>query len=79
MSENGVQGKIFGPKMEKVSQGWRTLLMTSFIICTLRFVFSCVIKSRSIIWEGHVTRMETLRILFRKAEGQIPPEGETFL
>jgi hypothetical protein len=51
MSENRVQGKIFGPKRETVGGGWRILLMTSFIICTLRQVFSSVMKSRSLSWE----------------------------
>lgn len=52
MSENRVQGKIFEPKREKLGGGWRILLMSSFIICTLRHVLSSVTKSRSVKWEA---------------------------
>jgi hypothetical protein len=36
--ENKVLRRIFGPKREEVTGGWRKLLMRSFVICTLRQV-----------------------------------------
>jgi hypothetical protein len=36
--KNRVLRRIFGPKMDEVTGGWRNCTMRSFVICTLRQV-----------------------------------------
>jgi hypothetical protein len=38
MFENKVLRRIFGPKRDEVTGGWRKLITRSFMICTLRQV-----------------------------------------
>jgi hypothetical protein len=59
--ENRVLRRIFGPKRDEVTGGWRKLheeklhnLYTSPSIIRM-------IKSRRLIWAGHVARIETKR------------------
>jgi hypothetical protein len=76
MFENRVLRKIFGPKRDRVTGGWRKLhneelhnLYTSPSIIR-------VIKSRRMTWAGHVVRMgekrNVYRLLIRKPEGKRP-------
>jgi hypothetical protein len=75
--ENRLLRRIFGPKMDEVTGGWRKLhneerhnLYSSPSIITSRMM-----KSRRV---GHVARMgektNAYRILMRKAEGKRPLE-----
>jgi hypothetical protein len=53
--ENGVLRRIFGPKRDKVTGGWRKLNNEE-----LRNLYSSpsiirMMKSRRMSWEGHVT------------------------
>jgi hypothetical protein len=36
--ENRVLRRIFGPKRDEVTRGWRNCIMRNFITCTLRQV-----------------------------------------
>jgi hypothetical protein len=38
MFENKVLRRIFGPKRDEVTRGWRNCIMRSFVICNLRQV-----------------------------------------
>jgi hypothetical protein len=71
-----VLGRIFGPKGDKVTGGWRNLHNEE-----LRNLYSSpsiirMIKSRRMRWSGLVARMEekrnSYRILEGKAEGKNP-------
>ena len=55
--ENRVLRRIFGPKMDEVTGEWRKLHNEELndLYC-LPYIFR-VIKSRKMIWAGHVTRM----------------------
>jgi hypothetical protein len=75
--ENRVLRRIFGPKRDKVTGGWRKLhneelhnLYSSASIITRR-----MIKSKRMRWTGHVARMgekrNAYRILVGKSEGKI--------
>jgi hypothetical protein len=59
--ENRVLRRIFGPKREEVTGGWRRLrneeLHDLYALPNLR-----VIKPRRMRWEGHVVRMGEMRI-----------------
>jgi hypothetical protein len=68
--------RIFGPKRDEVTGGWRKLHNVE-----LRNLYSSpsvirMIKSRSISWAGHVGRMganrNAYRILVGKPEGKRP-------
>jgi hypothetical protein len=69
--ENRVLRRIFGPKRDEVTGGWRKMnnLYVSPSIIRL-------IKSRRMIWAGHVARMgenrNAYRILMVKSEGKRP-------
>jgi hypothetical protein len=76
--ENRVLRRIFGPKRDAVTGGWRKQhndelhnLYSSPIIIT-------IIKSRRMRWAGHVARMGEKRnvfmLLVRKLEGKRPLE-----
>jgi hypothetical protein len=51
--------------------------MRIFIICTLHQILSRVIKSRRIIWAGHVARMEVMRSTYKILVGK--PKGKIHL
>ena len=70
--------RLFGPKRDEVTGEWRKLhneelndLYTSLNIIPL-------IKSRRMVWSGHVARMEenkgVYRVLVGKSEGKRPLE-----
>jgi hypothetical protein len=72
--ENRVLRRIFGPKRDEVTGGWRKLhdeehhnLFSSPSIIRM-------IESRKIRWAGHVTRMEEKRNAYRILVGK--PEGK---
>jgi len=55
--ENRVLRRIFGPKRDEVTVEWRKLHNEDLndLYCSLKIVQ--VVKSRKIIWAGHVARM----------------------
>jgi hypothetical protein len=69
--ENRVLRRIFGPKMDGVTGGWRKLHNLYSSPSIIR-----IIKSRTMRWAGHVARMgekrNVYRLLVRKPEGNRP-------
>jgi hypothetical protein len=74
--ENKVLRRIFGPKRDEVTRGWRKLQNEE-----LRDLYSSpsiirIIKSRRMRWAGHVARMvekrNAYRLLVGKSEGKRP-------
>jgi hypothetical protein len=74
--ENKVLRRIFGPKRDEVTGGWRKLRNEE-----LRDLYSSpsiitIVKSRMMRWAGHVARTEkknAYRILVGKLEGERDP------
>jgi hypothetical protein len=61
MIENRVLRRIYGPKRDEVTGGWRKLHNEE-----LRNLYSLpIIKSRSMRWAGYVERMGAKRNLYR--------------
>jgi hypothetical protein len=63
--ENRVLRRIFGPKRDEMAGGWRKLHNEE-----LRNLYSSpriirIIKSRRMIWAGHVARMREKRSAYR--------------
>jgi hypothetical protein len=54
--ENSVLRRIFGPKRDGVTGGWKKLRKKSHNSCFSSGIIR-VIKSRRMRWAGHVTRM----------------------
>jgi hypothetical protein len=74
MFENKMLRRIFGPKRDEVTGGWRKLHNEE-----LRYLYSSpsiirIIKSRRMRWEGHVARMGEKRNAYRLFVGK--PEGK---
>jgi hypothetical protein len=72
--ENRVLRRIFGPKRDEVTGGWRKLHNKE-----LRDLYSLpsiirIIKSRRMRWAGHVVRMGEKRNMYRLLVGK--PEGK---
>jgi hypothetical protein len=72
--ENKVLKRIFGPKRDEVTGGWRNMHNEE-----LRDLYSSpsiirIIKSRRIRWAGHVARMGEKRNAYRLLVGK--PEGK---
>jgi hypothetical protein len=74
MFQNKVLRRIFGPKRDEVTGGWRKLHNEGF-----RDLYSSpskirIIKSRRMRWAGHVARMgekrNSYRLLVEKPEGK---------
>jgi hypothetical protein len=74
--ENMVLRRIFGPRRDEVTEGWRRLHNEE-----LNYLYSSpnimwVIKSRRMRWVGHVARMGEERGVYRflvgKLEGKRP-------
>jgi hypothetical protein len=55
--ENRVQRRIFGPKRNEVTGGWRNLHNESFHNLLSSHSIIKMIKARRIRWAGHVARM----------------------
>jgi hypothetical protein len=73
--ENRVLRRIFGPRRDGVTGGWRKLLNEE-----LHNLYSSpskirIIKSRKMRWAGHVARMGEKRNVYRLLVGK--PEGKT--
>jgi hypothetical protein len=67
--------RIFGPKRDKVTEGWRKLHNEELHSLYSSPSIIRMIKSRRMIWAGHVARMEKMnayRILVGKSEGKRP-------
>jgi hypothetical protein len=75
--ENRVLRRIFGPKRDDVTGGWRKLHNEE-----LHNLYSSpniirMIKSKRMRWAGHVARMGETRNVYRILVGK--PEGERLL
>jgi hypothetical protein len=53
MSENMVLRRIFGPKRDEVTGGWKNCIMRSIITYASPSIIR-MIKSRRMRWAGHV-------------------------
>jgi hypothetical protein len=72
---NRVLRRIFGPKRDEVTGGWRGLHNEELNNLYYSPSIIRMIKSRSMRWVGHVARMgqrNTYRILVEKPEGKRP-------
>jgi hypothetical protein len=73
--ENRVLRRIFGPKRDKVTGGWRKLHNEELNFCSSPSVIR-MIKERRLRWAGHVAGMgktrNAYRILVGKPEGKRP-------
>jgi hypothetical protein len=74
--ENKVLRRIFGPKRDEVTGGWRKLHNEELLnLCSSPSIIR-MIKSRRMRWAGHVVRMlekrNAYRILVGKQEGKRP-------
>jgi hypothetical protein len=76
MLENRVLRRIFGPKRDEVTRGWRNLHNDELHNLYSSPSIIRIIKSRRMRWAGHVTRMgekrNEYRILVGKPEGRRP-------
>jgi hypothetical protein len=76
MFENRVLRRIFGPKRDEVTGGWRRLHNEELNDLYSSSNIFRVIKSRSMGWAGHVARMGegrgAYRILVGRPEGRRP-------
>jgi hypothetical protein len=72
--ENRVLRKIFGPKKDRVTGGWRKLHNEDLHNLYSSPSIIRIIKSRRMRWAGHVAGMEEKRNLYRLLVGK--PEGK---
>jgi hypothetical protein len=72
--ENRVLRRIFGPKRDEVTRGWRKLHNEELHDLYSSPSIIRVMKSRSMRWAGHVARMgrRAYRLLAGKPEGKRP-------
>jgi hypothetical protein len=74
--ENKVLRRMFGPKRDDVTGGWRKLHNEELLYLNASPTIIRMIKSKRMKWERHVTRMgekrNAHRILVGKREGNIP-------
>jgi hypothetical protein len=70
--------RIFGPKRDGVTEGWRKLHNEELHNLYSSLSIIRIIKSRKMRWAGHVARMREKRnvysLLVGKPEGKIPLE-----
>jgi hypothetical protein len=72
--ENRVLRRIFGPKRDEVTGGWRKLHNEELHnLCSSTSIIR-MIKSRRMRWAGHVARMGEKRTAYRRLVGN--PEGK---
>jgi hypothetical protein len=69
--------RIFGPKRDRVTGGWRKLGNEQFHDLYTSQSIIRIIKSRRMRWAGHVARMEEKRNVYRLLAGK--PEGKRLL
>jgi hypothetical protein len=72
--ENRVLRRIFGPKQDEVTGGWRKLHNEELHSLYSTPSIIRIIKSRRMRWTGHVARMGEKRHAYRILVGQ--PEGK---
>jgi hypothetical protein len=72
--ENRVMRRIFGPKRDRVTGGWRKLHNEELHNLYSSPSIIRIIKSRRMRWEGHVARMGGKRNVYRLLVGK--PEGK---
>jgi hypothetical protein len=72
--ENKVLRRIFGPKRDEVTGGWRKLHNEELYNLYSSPSIIRIIKSRRIKWAGHVARMGEKRNVYRLLVGE--PEGK---
>jgi hypothetical protein len=72
--ENRVLRRIFGPKMDGVTGGWRELHNEDLHNLYSSPSIIRIIKSRRMRWAGHVARMGKKRNVYRSLVGK--PEGK---
>jgi hypothetical protein len=74
--ENRVLRRIFGPKRDRVTGGWRNLHNEELHNLYSSSSIIRIIKSRRMRWAGHVARMgkkrNVYRLLVAKPEGKRP-------
>jgi hypothetical protein len=66
--------RIFGPKRDGVTEGWRKLYNEEFHNLYSSPSIIRIIKSRRMRWTGHVARMGEKRNVYRLLVGK--PEGK---
>jgi hypothetical protein len=76
VSENRVLRKIFGPKRDEMTGGWRKLYNEELhnLYSSPSIIISRIIKSRRMQWVGPVARMVESRTAYRISVGK--PEGK---
>jgi hypothetical protein len=76
VSENRVLRRIFGPKRDEVTGGWRKLHNEELHGLYSSLSIVRVIRARRVRWAGHVARMGVVRgaynILVGRSEGRRP-------
>jgi hypothetical protein len=72
--ENKVLRRIFGPKRDEVTGGWRKLHNEEFRDSYSLPSIIRIIKSRRMRWAGHIARMGGKRNAYRLLVGK--PEGK---
>jgi hypothetical protein len=77
VSENRVLRRIFGPKRDGVTGGWRKLHNEELHDLYFSPSIIRIIKSRRMRWEGHVARMEEKRNVYKLLVEK--PEGKRLL
>jgi hypothetical protein len=72
--QNRVLRRIFGPKREEVTGGWRKLHIEELHNLYLSPYIIRMIKSRRMRWEGHVAKakLNAYRVLVVKPQGKRP-------
>jgi hypothetical protein len=72
--QNRVMRRIFGPKRDRVTGGWRKLHTEELHNLYSSPSIIRIIKSRRMRWAGHVARMGEKRNVYRSLVGK--PEGK---
>jgi hypothetical protein len=67
--ENRMLRRIFGPKRDEVTGGWRKLHNEELHILYSSPSIIRMIKSRKMGWAGHIARMEAKRNAYRRLVG----------
>jgi hypothetical protein len=77
--ENNVLTRIFGPKRDEVTGGWRTLHNEELynLYSSPSIIIRRMIKSRRMRWVGHVARIGEKRNAYRILVGK--PERKRYL
>jgi len=68
--ENSVLRRIFGPKMDELTKGWRKLYNDELNDLSPSPIIVRVIKSIRMRWVGHVARIGARRDVYRVLVGK---------